>query len=65
MGKYTLEMNYGLNITLNVEADTQEEAIEKAKEVIGNGVDITEDYRIEDVSELFFQDVNYIGKENR
>jgi hypothetical protein len=65
MEKYTLEMNYGLNITLNVEADSQEEAIEKAKEVIGNGVDITEDYRIKDVSELFFQDVNYISKENR
>lgn len=61
MKNYSLEMNYGININLNVKANSQEEAIEKAKKIIQEGISITEDYKIEDVSELFFNDVSYIS----
>lgn len=65
MKNYTLEINYGINVTLNIESNSHEEAIKKAKEIINKGVRVTEDCSIDDVSELFFNGVNYINEENK
>jgi hypothetical protein len=45
-------------------AETQEEALEKAKKIVSEDVAINEGYLVDDVSELFFEDVTYIKEEN-
>lgn len=64
MKNYSIEMNYGINVTLSIMAETQEEALEKAKKIVSEDVAINEGYLVDDVSELFFEDVTYIKEEN-
>ena len=66
MKEFIIEMNYGLNVNVSVEADTQEEAVEKAKLLVENYVTVMDSRcvnRRESVhpSELFFEDVTFIS----
>lgn len=59
MKKWTVEMCYGVGVSIEgIEADTQEEAIEKAKALVeddpGNYIDL---------AEAEFESLNYITEE--
>lgn len=63
MSRYDIEMSYGVGVSLHVEADNEKEAIEKAREMVEEEVSINSGFgTIEDVSDLEFNQVNYIAK---
>ena len=58
MAQWTVEMSYGMNIGVSVEADTREEAIEKAKQNVENRPSL-----YADLSGLEFEQVTYAEKD--
>ncbi|HLO11089.1 MAG TPA: hypothetical protein VK190_02410 [Pseudoneobacillus sp.] len=58
--KYTVEMSYGIGFTVtDIEANSQDEAIEKAKEIVEEEITVV-DGRNVDSSDLEFEDVNFV-----
>lgn len=57
--KYTVEMYYGLNVSVEVEADTQEEAISKAQDMVEED---KSDYA--DVQDLEFEEVTFVSDDD-
>ena len=63
MSRYDIEMSYGVGVSLHIEADNENEAIEKAKKMVDEEVRIDSGFgTIEDVGNLEFEQVNYISK---
>jgi hypothetical protein len=60
MNSYDVEMCYGFNASLSVEANSREEAIEKAKQVVKNQVTIDEG--LINCTDLEFEQITYINK---
>lgn len=54
--KYTVEMCYGLNVSVEVEADTQVEAVAKAKSMVEEDKD-----EYANVQDLEFESVTYVS----
>lgn len=59
MKKWTVEMCYAVGVTVDdIEAETQEEAVNKAKELME---ECPEEFV--DVDELQFESVNFVGED--
>ncbi len=61
MNKWSVELSYGIGFTVsNIQAETQEEAIEKAKHLVENGTTILSFDNSVDESGLEFDTVSYV-----
>ena len=56
MKKYTVEMCYGLNVSVEVEAETREEAIKVAQQMVDE-----DKSGFADIYDLEFEDVTYVS----
>ena len=56
MKKYTVEMCYGLNVSVEVEAKTREEAIKVAQQMVDE-----DKSGFADIYDLEFEDVTYVS----
>lgn len=69
MKQFIVEMNYALNVNVSVKANSQEEAIKRAKKMVENNI-IIEDSRHLDRAEaihpskLIFEEVAFISEGN-
>lgn len=59
MGKWGIEMAYGVGFTVEVDADSREHAIAKAKSLIENGTTILPFDNSVDAGDLEFEEVTY------
>lgn len=59
MGKWEIEMAYGIGFSAEVEANNREDAIEKAKNLIEDGVTILPFDNSVDAGDLEFETVTY------
>lgn len=57
MSKYNIDMLYSINVSVEVEADSQEEAIEKAKSMVEE-----DKYSYIDLNEVSFDYVTFVSK---
>lgn len=55
MSKWSVEMAYGVNICVDVEANTQQEAVKLAKKVVDEDVNISDDRNIDSGGLIFEQ----------
>lgn len=63
--KYSVEMSYGLGVTVeNIEANSREEAVEKAKKMVDEEVSIIDGMNI-DIGDLEFDQVTYVSEDLR
>ena len=65
MNKWSVELSYGIGFTVsNILAETQEEAIEKAKRLVEDGTTILPFDNSVDESGLEFNMVSYVQADN-
>ena len=64
MNNYDVEMCYGFGVSLNIDANSKEEAIEIAKQIVKEEVSINEgfDNRLIDCGCIEFEQVTFINK---
>lgn len=61
MSKYDVEMVYGVGVSLKVDADTEEDAIKKAKQIVEDEVSVIDGIDV-DTGDMEFEQVTYINK---
>lgn len=62
--KFDIEMCYGLGVTVSsIEANSEEEAIGKAKKMVSSTVNIMDGLNVE-AGCLEFEQVTYVGRNN-
>lgn len=65
MNKWSVELSYGIGFTVsNIQAETREEAIEKAKDLVEKGTTILPFDNSVDESGLEFDSVSYVKMDN-
>lgn len=61
MSIYDIEMSYGFGVSVAVEANSKDEAIAKAKELVSEYVSINDGFTV-DCGDAEFEQVNFIQK---
>lgn len=65
MNKWSVELSYGIGFTVsNIQAETREKAIEKAKDLVEKGTTILPFDNSVDESGLEFDSVSYVQMDN-
>lgn len=62
MSKWDIEMAYGVNVSVEVEADTREEALHEAKQEVEKRVELINEGKEIEVGDLEFSEITFVSE---